>query len=280
MSTPSVDSRLSALAPGPAPLDPRRLDAAHAAVLAAIPGDHAPAPVALYEHDARQEQELRQEHDARALRFDRARQRRRARGALLAAACVVLGVAMVLGLPRGGDSPAFATWTSSAEPVDPATVADEITYCAVRAQEQSAPADPVLLEQRGDWVYAMFARASGTETVMSACLVRRTGDAELAIEGGAVGVEGPWERPAADEVAPVFSSWDPTWASTGGYAGDEVARVVLSVDRPGRDPRTVVASVADGWFGAWWPQDSQHARYSLTWYLRDGTVGGTLDNQR
>lgn len=274
MSTPSVDSRLSALAPRPAPLDPRRLDAAHAVVLAAIAGDHNPATDAPHEHDARKEQE------ARTLPLDRARQRRRARGALLAAACVVLGVAMVLGLPRGGDSPAFATWTSSAEPVDPASVAAEIAYCAARTQDQGAPADPVLLERRGDWVYAMFASGSGTESVMSACLVRRTGDAGLAIEGGTVGVEGTWERPAADEVTPVFSSWDPTWASAGGYAGDEVARVVLSVDRPGRDPRTVVASVADGWFGAWWPQDAQHVRYSLTWYLQDGTVGGSLDNQR
>ena len=274
MSIPSVDSRLAALAPGPSPLDPDRLEAAHAAVLAAIPGNPIPADVTPLEDDAPDE------YDALTLPLERARQRRRTRGPLLAAACVALGVAMVLGLPRGADSAAFATWTSSPEPVDPATVADEIAYCAARAQEQGAPADPVLLEQRGDWVYALFASVSGTESVMSACLVRRTGDAELAIEGGAVGVEGPWERPAADEVDPVFSSWDPAWASAGGYAGDEVARVVLSVDRPGREPRTVVASVADGWFGAWWPQDSQHARYSLTWYLHDGTVGGSLENQR
>ena len=268
MSATSIDSRLAALAPRPEPVDPVRLDAAHAAVIAAIPDDHAAAAGA------------QQEQDAQPLPFDLARRRRRTRGTLLAAACFVLGIAMVLGLPQGGDSTAFATWTTSATPVHPAKVTDEIAHCSVRAQEQGTPAEPVLLEQRGDWVYALFARASGTEMAVSACLVRRTGDAELPIEGAVIGAEGPWDRPAADEVTPVFSSWDPTWASVGGYAGDEVARVVLVVDRPGAESRTVVASVAGGWFGAWWPQDSQHARYSVTWYLVDGTVGGTLENQR
>ena len=42
----------------------------------------------------------------------------------------------------------------------------------------------------------------------------------------------------------------------------------------------VDATVSDGYFAAWWPvrpAEAPPTRFTLTWYLADGTQGGTYD---
>ena len=266
MSTTSLESRLTSLAPASAPVDSARLDAAHAAVLAAIADDRVDAPG----------------DDALVVPLASVRRRRRTRRALLAvAACLVLGVAVVVGAPHGADAPAFASWTSSPEPIDTTGAADEIAQCRSQSDElQNGPAAPVLLERRGEWVYGLFAWTSGTDAVIAQCLVRSPHSGDLGYEGGVASASGRREHPAPDELVWATTASDATWVAVAGYAGDEVVRAVLSVERPGREARTVVASVAGGWFGAWWPRDPGGSRFSVTWYLQDGTVGGTLENMR
>ena len=44
----------------------------------------------------------------------------------------------------------------------------------------------------------------------------------------------------------------------------------------------VDATVSNGYFAAWWPSsplihDHEQAPYTLTWYLTNGTIGGTYE---
>lgn len=60
--------------------------------------------------------------------------------------------------------------------------------------------------------------------------------------------------------------------------GDDVARVTVTL----ANGVVVDATVTHGYFAAWWPslplnRDHDQAPYMLTWYLKDGTVGGTYD---
>ena len=66
----------------------------------------------------------------------------------------------------------------------------------------------------------------------------------------------------------VFDIW--------GYTGENVARVTATL----WNGVAVDATVSNGYFAAWWPTPTNGenaAPLTLTWYLSDGTEGGTND---
>ena len=61
-----------------------------------------------------------------------------------------------------------------------------------------------------------------------------------------------------------------------GYTGENVARVTATL----WNGVAVDATVSNGYFAAWWPTPTNGenaAPLTLTWYLSDGTEGGTND---
>ena len=82
--------------------------------------------------------------------------------------------------------------------------------------------------------------------------------------------------PAPDQIQWITAGGGGEIFDVQGYVGDDVSRVTATL----WNGVVVDATVADGYFVAWWPVPTGGATadpFTLTWYLADGTRGGTYD---
>ncbi len=271
MTTSSLDSRVAGLAPGPAPLDPEGLEAAHAAVVAAMNA---------YEH-ADDHGSAGGPGSAPAVPLVVGHRRRvlvRRLGAV--AACLALGLGLVLWPSGGSDAPAFASWDPVPEPVAFADVAHLMAQCTdqVELAEQDDPLLPVVLERRGEWLFGLFAQGTVGRENVTQCLVREAGGDRDSIDVSSGSRDGAVDNPGPERATWEHGQSNGAWMSTWGYAGTNVARVTLTVPTDRGPERTVEATLANGYYSAWWPGTSQFPlEFTMTWYLTDGSVGGTID---
>ncbi|MBC7299224.1 MAG: hypothetical protein H5T82_10075 [Demequina sp.] len=183
---------------------------------------------------------------------------------------------------------AYASWRAVPDPVTPGDAEAQAKACLARMRlgdPDGEVADalrfddlvPVVAERRGDWTYTLLTAETGGEHADIECLLpldpnsHETGDA-----GGSGGGIAP--TPASNQIQWFGGGWSDNSADTWGYAGEDVARVTVTL----ANGVVVDATVSNGYFAAWWPSlplihDHDQAPYTLTWYLDDGTVGGTYD---
>lgn len=272
MRLTTLDRELTRLAPTPGL---EAVDAARARVMAAVADDRrvAPAP---------------DDGDDRVVPLDRARPARRV--ALRLGIAVSLAAASVAGItlwphPTGSWVPAaYAGWRAAPEPVAPGEAQALADTCLAQVTEPGpdgqypgpsvAGLGPVMAERRGDWTFVLLAASGGaghTGTVLS-CLLSSDGRGGISVHGGST-----TDLPVLDEIAPLVAEGGGERADVWGLTGDNVARVTATL----RNGTVVEATVSDGYFAAWWPSDPSHEGFepvTLTWYLTDGTQGGTYDS--
>jgi hypothetical protein len=214
-------------------------------------------------------------------------------------AALVTGVAgataVVVSLPSAGDAPAFAGWTAVPAPIGPRALEARGQDCVdMRMSDVNAglgpevPFDlpgarPVIAEQRGSISLTVVAGPPGVLVCTVGPQTRKTSELRAVgggdtIEGGSGGsyqsVQGSeaWtsEPPAAGTVGLVL--WNQQyvpepWYSVVGRVGAGVREVEVSRTE-GPD---VTATVANGFFVAWWPGDA--AGSSVVPVLDDGSKG-------
>jgi hypothetical protein len=228
---------------------------------------------------------------------------RRRRGAVrlaLVGAAAAVAAVVAVALPSPTDTAAFAGWTA----VPTELTADELAAagqeCLNLRTSLSGGTDdpprnlddarPVLTDRRGETSFTVLASDAGlqscligphvsTSSVITSSgpgdSVSGTGTAGQEPEGGeslGIGIVGEDTPPSADGATFVaggtqgYGSSEP-WSSAVGRVGDDVA----SVDVVLADGTRVVASVNEGVWAAWWPDDTQLE--SVTPTLTDGSTG-------
>lgn len=200
----------------------------------------------------------------------------------LAAALAAASVAGVTLWPHaqvGGVSSAYAAWRAVPQPVEPGDLAVQGRACldalrrtggdpqALRADELA----PALAERRGPWTMTLLVAGERGSHLEAAVTCLGNADPALPVQWG--GYAGPSTGvPAPDEIAWTGAGGDDRWFDVWGYVGDHVTRVAVTLS----DGTAVEASVADGYFLAWWPRETAEAPepFTLTWTLADGSRGG------
>lgn len=166
-------------------------------------------------------------------------------GALAAAAVVALALGLWAGTPR-----AFAGWSPT--PTSPASGQVASAEAACFAQ-RPAPSEPlpgerlwhvVLTDTRGPYTLMIVEDAGA----IGSCFVGPSpASADLAMNVG-----GPVVPPRADEIGAITTTSareGSRYTEIEGVAGSEVKSVTLVLS----DGSHVRASLADGWYAAWWP---------------------------
>lgn len=206
-----------------------------------------------------------------------------------AAAAALVGVMTVWGGP-GGNAPAYASWTAGPMPVDGADLATAESACRENVAEALGRTgeDPttrptatpesfrtVASERRGDFLFLAMASSDGSTTT---CFYDAAKPSEVRGSSAGLSTQG---SPPPTSLAPneiesngggMSSGPEGTYSFAEGRVGAEVAAVTVKSE--GREVR---ATVADGWFVAWWPSaetapnaPSPVVTYDVT--SRDGTV--------
>ncbi|ROS23950.1 hypothetical protein [Cellulomonas sp. PhB150] len=261
---------LTSLAPRP-PVDPDGLEAAHRVLMARI--------------------------DEERLAPAQAPRRTVRRWAVLAVG--IAGVtAVAVTLPSGVDKPAFAGWTAVPAPIAPHALAVLGDACVeMRMSDLNAGMGPdeefdlpgargVVADRRGSIALTVVASPDGALICSVGPLTRKS--SEVRLTGGGDTIEGAladsyrstqgsetWTSAAPPADAVRLVQWNQQyapepWYSVVGKAGLGVRQVVVT--RTEGEP--VTASVANGFFVAWWPGDSAGA--SVVPVLEDGTKGVPL----
>ena len=262
---------LTSLAPRP-PVDPDGLEAAHRVLMARIEAERlAPAPA----------------------------RRRPVRRWVILAVGVAGATAVAVTLPSGVDTPAFAGWTAVPVPIAPQTLAALGEKCVeTRMSDLNAGMGPdeefdlpgargVVADQRGSISLTVVASPEGALICSVGPLTTKS--SELRLTGGGDTIEGgpadsyhsmqgseTWTSEAAPADAVRLVQWNQQyapepWYSVVGKAGSDVRKVVVT--RTEGEP--VTASVANGYFVAWWPGDAAGA--SVVPVLEDGTKGAPME---
>lgn len=219
------------------------------------------------------------------------------RRALGVSAGVAAATAAFVILPGTLDAnQAYASWSEKPTSVSPSELTLAAEHCRDRlslpqrgvetleeAQARWAATPAVLADRRGEWTYVLLAKRRGFEGY---CMTQGGSDFEPFMTGRSIVVDassgepfsGEEPAPAADEIAIMFledgSAEEGEYVATAGRLGENVASVIMLTE----DGRRVLASVADGYFAAWWPMTDRpatdfagpKAEYIVT--LRDGTV--------
>ncbi len=230
--------------------------------------------------------------------------------AATAVVAVLVTLAALAGLARFGDGdpdvlqvpaaepsePAPAAWSTSPDPVPPAQAAEMGAACrddlgrsqqemndppesgAGKAARMLQRSEVVLADRRGSRTYLLLATDDGfTATcVFEDSFVTAPPDqiGGSAAGGLSMGYEAPPTPPAADGILALdigaSSAMGRGEASSTGLVGEDVAGVVVTIP----DGTKVAATVADGWFFAWWPFTGETFSDAVTFTLtlRDGTV--------
>jgi hypothetical protein len=171
------------------------------------------------------------------------RSQRMATGAIAVAA--IAAASLVLGTTGSGPTNAFAGWRSS-----PTAAASGQLQAAQAACQKLRPEltslTPTVTDTRGAGSLLVYATHDGTTTCT-------TGPPQL---GVVIGVSGPTSGTpvgaAAVEWGPVgqeFAADGQVFRQLAGQVGANVTAVTLVL----RNGTTVQATVANGWFAAWWP---------------------------
>jgi len=204
-----------------------------------------------------------------------ARSRAWRRGMLVAAvAALVLAVSSSV---VNGSSPAAASWTAQPRALTPDVTAARGAYC-LRLLALPAPysrsARATIVEQRGAYTFTLVTSPQG---LIATCLDRDNGPSQESSGGGSKWV-GPRAALAPDGMLTdglyVGSDDDISTRAVVGRVGSSVRGVVVHTAQHG----PVTATIADGYFAAWWPGAPLHGTdgvgpdptFSLN--LRDGTT--------
>lgn len=199
---------------------------------------------------------------------------------VLAALVLALG-AVVWSLAPGQ---VYATWTPSPEPVSPELRQEVLATCPMVAHEvvgegedadvMQVSLEPVLIDVRGDHTYVISADEAGR---YAECFVTHQDGEVRALAATDAGQPAALPMTAAEGIT-VLQSGTSEWSqeddevpgaltSAFGYAGDDVARVVLRTEAG----EQVQATVEGGWWAAWAPGDDAFER-QISVVGEDGTT--------
>jgi hypothetical protein len=181
---------------------------------------------------------------------------------------------------------AYAGWRAVPEPVTPVDAQAHAQTCLAKVAFLASQGDtsyaalpladmtPVVAERRGPWTYTLLA-AGGPGSHADAGLTCLLSDDPTV--GGSISA---WSGstaapPARGQIQWISAGWGGEIFDIQGYVGDDVSRVTATL----WNGVVVDATVADGRFVAWWPvltgRTTTADPFTLTWYLADGTRGGT-----
>jgi hypothetical protein len=201
-----------------------------------------------------------------------ARRPRKVAVAVLAAVAAALAVTV----PNLGSGPAYASWTPEPSPLPAAEQADLADRCVDQVSGMvPAATRRVLAEQRGDYAYANVVTPSWTAT----CFRDRDGNVHYGsnlvdpVSSAALGGEGiemqAWGQLRTDEGHCRLMA---------GHVGARVIGVDITVRGASGDrARTVRATLADGYFLAWYPEKSSEAESNRTFLTLRLAGGGTVE---
>jgi hypothetical protein len=220
---------------------------------------------------------------------------RRPRSLLLVAspalAVVVIAVFVVSALLRPPS--VFASWTAAPTPLDPAFAAVMQRNCVTQPYDPRLDADLratldeqaalfadvplVVMHQRGRAAIALFARprADGEGVLAAMCMTIADEPGGAPIAGGGSWGDRHVERPANGPVRLFLTGRNSSEAGTfTAYAGRVDADVrQVTVERSAGE--AVIATVSNGYFLAWWPDDALATRVAA--YGHGGVVLTQLD---
>jgi hypothetical protein len=171
-------------------------------------------------------------------------------GALAATAATAAGVAWLVGL-GAGTSNAFAGWSPSPTTGSSVQNARAQAACAARLPAGAHDAKPVLSDTRGPYTVTIYSRAA---TCISGPTFTSVSGAR-ATSGFAYG--GP--QGIALSGAHMTTRDGHAYTMVQGRAGDDVKSATLVLS----DDSRVKATVANGWFAAWWPGSHDAVRAEL-----------------
>jgi hypothetical protein len=184
----------------------------------------------------------------------------------IAAALTTVGV--VLPAVTDDSGAAFASWTPTPAAVPPADAAAWRAECLAAGTDPRGPVTAALSERRGEFTFALLvtARAVGT------CLrldPPTTGQEERGVISWGPGGDLPAPAPGSATVraGTTFRSDAGEFTSAYGRVGEQVVAVELTPD----GGRPVTATLADGYFTAWWPGRAEEP-VTVTLTRRDGTT--------
>lgn len=162
-------------------------------------------------------------------------------------AAAALGVALAV-LPSGVDSRAYASWTSTAEVASASDLTVASAACAAGDTEQLG--QPAIGERRGDWVLLSYTTPS-----QRACLIEIPAGTSTAGRAliSSTGSEGGF-TPLADEytqggISQFTGENLPPAVFTSGDVGSDVTGLTIRTN----DGTSVLATITDGHWAAWWP---------------------------
>ncbi|MEU6021846.1 hypothetical protein [Micromonospora sp. NPDC047134] len=194
---------------------------------------------------------------------------RRPRLALAGAAgALAAAVAFTLALVNAG--PAFASWTPEPSPISDTEARDLVSKCL--PVRDASVARVVIGEKRGEYAYVNAVSPAGSQT----CFRDRNGDVR---NTSILTVLTSTERLGAGGVE--LYSWGQLRTDEGyvrimaGHVGSQVTSVEITLRTVDGDSRTARATLRDGYFGAWYPEDADEASSNtttLTVRLADGSA--------
>ena len=197
----------------------------------------------------------------------------------------------------GGDSKAFATWTRTPSAVAPQDLEEARRGCqkllvedeeragemdaSIRPDLRAQTAKVVLSERRGEFVFVALVTESGSQRT---CLSEPNQPGRIMAAGGsdptaAAPLSAQLKPGEVEAPGPGYSSYgDQAFRKAVGRVGPGVTALTL------HDGATAIeATVADGWFAAWWPlpardprterrSDPEEGLYTVDVTMADGRV--------
>jgi len=183
-------------------------------------------------------------------------------GALAGAAGTAGAVAVVISLSAGASN-AFAGWSPTPTRPGPDQLAAASADCQTQSPISGLPLK--LADTRGPFTFSVYADANSSATCIKGptftAVSNNTTSAPITVPAGHILLS---SSHASNRGGAAYS-----WAD--GRTGDGVSAVTLNLD----DGDTVQATVANGWFVAWWP--GAHDVKSAAITTAAGTTTQTFD---
>ena len=172
--------------------------------------------------------------------------RRRFAVTVAAVAAAALGIVVVSSVLPGAYGRAVASWTPQPGGRSGEDVLPQARTCAASWDAPEAvPSDVVLAEQRGTATMLIMKRGGGLAECMTVEDDQAFGTQSL--------TSGPVDQPPGTEATVSTMSSRGSGSSAYSSIVGQVGPDVTGVDVRLRDGRVVQASVASGWWTAWWP---------------------------
>jgi hypothetical protein len=172
-------------------------------------------------------------------------------GAVASAAGAAGAVAVVISLSAGASN-AFAGWTPTPTAPSPGQLSAALASCQTQSPVSGLPLK--LTDTRGPFTFSIYADSSASATCIE-------GPSLTAVSGSQASA--PVNVPAGHIL--LFSSTathrsGAAYSFADGRAGDGVSAVTLTLD----DGSKVQATVANGWYVAWWPSAHEVGSADIT----------------